>query len=109
RDMKSVPKEVKESHADELGRVRAELKELKQALGSQRARLEGLFAEDREWDHDEWRKLYGDHPLIGGMARGLIWRFDDDAALGEDAPASGTVQLWRPIDVSPEEVAEWRS
>jgi hypothetical protein len=109
RDMKSVPKEVKESHADELGRVRAELKELKQALGSQRARLEGLFAEDREWDHDEWRKLYRDHPLIGGMARRLIWRFDDDAALGEDAPASGTVRLWRPIDVSPEEVAEWRS
>jgi hypothetical protein len=109
RDVKSVPKSVKDSHGAEFRELRAEVKEIKKALGAQRARLEGLFAEDRTWPHEEWLSLYRDHPLVGAMARQLIWRFDDEAAFGEDAPKSGTVRLWRPIDVSPEEVAEWRS
>ena len=109
RDVKTVPKAVKESHGDEVAGLRAEVKEIKKALGSQRTRLEGLFAEERAWPHEEWLTLYRDHPLVGGLARQLIWRFDDEAALGEEARESETVRLWRPIDVSPEEVAEWRS
>jgi Domain of unknown function (DUF4132) len=109
RAVKSVPKQVRDDHVDELKRLRAELKELKKALGGQRARLEGLFAEEREWPYAEWLALYRDHPLVGGLARRLIWRFDDEAALGEDAPKSRSVRLWRPIDVPPDEVAEWRS
>lgn len=109
RDVKSVPKEVKEEHADELKALRAEVKEIKKALGGQRARVEGLFAEEREWPYDEWRSLYRDHPLVGGIARQLIWRFDGEAALGEEAPEAEALRLWRPIDVSPDEVAGWRS
>src|SRR5215211_4880837 len=109
RDVKTVPKAVKESRGDEVAGLRAEVKEIKKALATQRTRLEGLFAEERAWPHEEWLTLYRDHPLVGGLARQLIWRFDDEAALGEEARESETVRLWRPIDVSPEEVAEWRS
>ena len=109
REVKTVPKAAKDSHGDEVTALRAEVKEIRKALATQRARLEGLFAEERTWPRDEWLDLYRDHPLVGGMARQLIWRFDDEAALGEDGPESDTVRLWRPIDVSPEEVAKWRS
>lgn len=109
REVKTVPKAAKDSHGDEVTALRAEVKEIRKALAAQRARLEGLFAEERTWPRDEWLDLYRDHPLVGGMARQLIWRFDDEAALGEDGPESDTVRLWRPIDVSPEEVAKWRS
>ena len=109
RDVKSVPEQVREGHAEELKELRAELKEIKKTLAAQRVRLEELFAEDRSWTVDEWRAHYLDHPLVGAFAHRLIWRFDDDAALPNDAPAAETVRLWRPIDVKPEEVAEWRS
>jgi hypothetical protein len=109
RDVKSVPKEVKEQHEDELKALRSEVRELKKALATQRARLEGLFAAEREWPYDEWRSLYREHPLLGGSTRRLIWRFDGEAALGEESPKAEIVRLWRPIDASTEEVAAWRS
>jgi Domain of unknown function (DUF4132) len=109
RAVKSVPKEVKEQHPEELKGLRGEVKELKKALSAQRIRLEELFAQEREWPYDEWRSLYRDHPLVGDLARRLIWRFDGEAALGADAPKAETVTLWRPIDVPAEEVAAWRA
>jgi hypothetical protein len=109
RDVKSVPKEVKEGHGEELKELRAELKEIKKTLAAQRVRLEELFAEDRSWPVEEWRAHYLDHPLVGAFTRRLIWRFDDQAALPDDAPEAEAVRLWRPIEASPQEVAEWRS
>jgi len=116
---KSVPKSVKDEHSAELRSLRAEAKEIKNALAAERVRVEGLFAEERTWERDEWRRLYLDHPLSGAFARRLIWRFGDDAALpldggfvdadGSPIEPAGQIRLWHPIVADPDEVAAWRS
>ena len=116
---KTVPKAVKDGHAAELRTLRAEVKEIRKTLAAQRLRLESLFTEDRGWDADEWRSLYIDHPLVGALARKLIWRFGDTSALpfdgrfvtsdGTPVKPDGEVRPWHPIDATPDEVAAWRS
>jgi hypothetical protein len=116
--VKSIPKIVKEAHAEELRALRQEQKEIKKALAVERLRVESLLAEERTWELDEWRRLYLDHPLTGSFARRLIWRFDGEAALpvdgtfvradGSEAEPRGEVSLWHPLDAPSDEVARWR-
>ncbi len=122
--VKSTPAAVKRDHADDLKDMRATLKDLRQMLASQRDRLDSLFLQCKEWDYDVWRERYLDHPLVGTIARRLIWLFDDDSLLTaaawlRDDPAerahrpgrlvrvdgstytpasSARVTLWHPID-----------
>jgi hypothetical protein len=118
KPVKSVPKAVKDEHADDLRALRAEQKEIKKALAAERLRLESLLAEERTWELDEWRHLYLDHPLTGAFARRLIWRFDAKAALfrdggfinadGSPVEPKGEVSLWHPIRAEADEVGRWR-
>lgn len=75
--LKSVPAAVKRDHADELKDLKASLKDLKKMLPAQRDRLDGLFVADRSWSYAAWRERYLDHPLVGVLARRMIWVFDD--------------------------------
>jgi hypothetical protein len=114
RPLKSVPKDVREQHADELRALRAEAKETKQRLGVERLRVEALLAEERVWPVEEWRRYYRDHPLVGGIACTLLWRFRaadrTETRLGEEAPGwAGRVELWHPIHAEPDEVRRWRA
>jgi hypothetical protein len=110
---RSLPKRVREEHADELRALRAHAKEIKKRLAVERVRVESLFAEARRWPADDWRRHYRDHPLVGAIARPLIWRFVADGrsevTLGADAPDwADEVELWHPIGAEPEEVQSWR-
>ncbi len=84
-------------------------------------RLDNLYLEQRSWPFAAWRKRYLDHPLVGVLARRLIWIFDRQAGIfHEDRLVSvdGTpldqlkdetsVQLWHPIGASVEAVMAWR-
>ncbi len=118
KPVKSVPKVVKEEHAGELRELREEQREIKKALAVERLRVESLFAEERRWEFDEWRRLYLDHALTGTFARRLIWRFQGEAALpldgtfvradGSQVEPRGHVSLWHPLDAPTDEVAAWR-
>jgi Domain of unknown function (DUF4132) len=102
-EQKTTPAAVKE--APELREVKAAAKELRTALATERARLESLLADDPVWSLDEWHSAYREHPLVGVLARGLFWRFDDEIALGEGAPARASeVRLWHPALAAPDEV-----
>ena len=104
---KTTPAAVKE--AAELRDVKAAAKELRKALATERARLESLLAEDAVWSIDDWRSAYLEHPLVGVLARGLFWRFDDEVSLGKEAPARPSeVRLWHPALAAPEEVQALR-
>ncbi len=121
--LKSVPAGVKRDHADELKELRATAKDLQQMLPAQRDRIDSLFLEEKTWPYETWRQRYLDHPLVGTIARRLIWVFEDDEATTaamwlrddpNDPPhgpgrlvrvdgsayepaASASVSLWHPI------------
>ncbi len=72
---KSVPKRVREEFADELKELRATTKDLRSMLSAQQGRMEQLFLDERRWPLAAWRERYLDHPVVGTLARRLIWRF----------------------------------
>ncbi len=119
-----VPSAVKEQHAHELSALRAEVEEIKKTLITERLRVEALLAQDRTWTFDDWVRLYRDHPVLGRLVRGLLWRAGDGAewttgrllddgtltALdGAALPTGEGVRLWHPAQASVEEVRAWRS
>ncbi|HET9656309.1 MAG TPA: DUF4132 domain-containing protein [Kineosporiaceae bacterium] len=108
----------------DVNRVKRAVKELKDLLGAERRRVEGLLATDRSWDVDEWRRYYLDHPVTGRLSRRLIWTFEaGDTRLtgipagagtvrtttgGTPLPDAATVRLWHPATASTDEVCDWR-
>jgi hypothetical protein len=121
KQQKSVPAFVKTNHAEELKELTHAVKDIKKMLPAQRDRIENLYLEEKRWDYKTWRERYLEHPLVGTLARRLIWRFDEattaifldgklvdkdgnDLILYDDSQ----VQLWHPLYSSTREVLEWR-
>jgi hypothetical protein len=103
KEQAAAPKDV-----DTTG-AKAEIRELRKELGVQRARLERMLSEGPRWALDDWRVHYLGHPLVGVLARRLLWRFDGEPRLGTDAPRSAeAVELWHPIGAGENEVYELR-
>jgi hypothetical protein len=125
RAQKTVPIAVRNGHAEELANLRKTIKDITALLGAQKARIERLLESDRGIRLDLWRERYPEHPLIGQMARRLIWQFSDgerrvlgacldgriidarDRPLDWLSPAS-SVRLWHPRDCAPDIVLDWR-
>jgi hypothetical protein len=119
-----VPEAVKRDHADALAEVKAAQKELRDLLPAQRARLERQLREPRTWTVDEWRERYSEHPLVGTLARRLIWRAEHDGrahalvlrdgALADrrghevELPGDARIALWHPLGEDVETVRGWR-
>ncbi len=121
--LKSPPAAVKQGHADELKELKAAAKDIDRMLAAQSARLDLQFLARRTWTYAAWRERYLDHPLVGTLARRLLWTVDGAAygfADGElrgpaDEPVMAgldtdatTVELWHPSGRAAEEVAAWR-
>src|SRR5262249_22187195 len=71
--LKAVPARVKNEHKEELKELQQSLKDIRAMLPAQRDRLDGLFLLQKTWSIGEWRERYHDHPLVGTIARRLIW------------------------------------
>ncbi|MFF4292985.1 DUF4132 domain-containing protein [Streptomyces vinaceus] len=122
--VKSVPAAVRRDHPEELKELKAAVKDIDKMLGAQAERLDRQFLARRTWAYGKWRERYVDHPLVGTLARRLLWVVDGTAvgfADGElrtldDTPVTGAgavtgdaeVTLWHPIDREPAEAAAWR-
>lgn len=125
----SVPAAIKQANADDLKELKAAAKDIGAMLPAQRDRIDAMFLDNKSWAFAVWRERYLDHPLVGVVARRLIWRITDgkgdttraatwlDEAgslvdvTGEPAkidPESAIVRLWHPIDVPTDEVLTWR-
>jgi hypothetical protein len=121
----SVPAAVKAMFAGELKALKRTEKEIDKLLPAQRDRLEQLFRQERSWPLGEFRARFLDHPLVGALARRLIWHFTtgthagagiwhdgriiDERSraldwLGEEA----RVSLWHPLNATVEQVQAWR-
>jgi hypothetical protein len=121
----TVPAAVRAASPAGLAAVRRARKETLSLLAAQRDRLEELLLAGRSWDLATWRQRYLDQPLVGILARRLIWRFGEGSQarlaiapegrlvdVGGDsldglAPAL-PVQLWHPLESPAEEVLAWR-
>ncbi len=77
KEIKSVPAAVKEQFPDELKELRASVKDINKMLPVQRDRIDGLFLQRRSWPLAQWRQRYLDHPLVGTIARRMIWVFTE--------------------------------
>ena len=75
KPLKSVPAAVKQSHGEDLKELQAGAKDIQRMLPAQRERLDSLFLQQREWPFAVWRERYLDHPLVGVLARRLLWEF----------------------------------
>ncbi|MEU8431603.1 DUF4132 domain-containing protein [Streptomyces sp. NPDC029216] len=118
KEIKSVPAAVRRDHPDELKELKAAVKDIDKMLGAQTERLDRQFLARRTWSYAAWRDRYLDHPLVGTLARRLLWTVDGtpvgfaDGALRtltDDTVEHGTeVTLWHPVGREPAEVVAWR-
>ena len=125
KPLKSVPAAVKKDHADDVKELQGAVKDASKMLTAQRERIDGLFLARKRWPLDAWRARYLDHPLVGVIARRLIWHFETDGAAAQGIWLDGqlvdvrdqalggmsertTVELWHPIGHSIDEVTAWR-
>lgn len=121
---KAAPSDVRSGHKAELQELKRLHDDMSRMLLAQRERLERLLLTERTWPLATWRERYLDHPLVGPLARRLIWRFSEDNHVtdgcwldgqlvnAEDCPLvltkATTVSLWHPALHSPAEVLAWR-
>lgn len=122
----SVPQVVKKHHSDMQKELTEAVKDLRKMLPAQRSRLDNLFLAQKKWEFGVWREYYLDHPLVGTLARRLIWKFSQgDRAIsgiwwdGEIVDRDGQpvdwltpatqVELWHPLSVDPAIVLAWRA
>ncbi len=120
------PKEVGEAHAEELKEIAQTVKDIRKMVMAQRDRLDSLYLSPRKWPLAVWRERYLEHPIIGTLARRLIWKFSqgDRAESGiwyqgqivgrDDAPLRWlddhtNVELWHPISAATPVVLAWRN
>ncbi|MFE5811445.1 DUF4132 domain-containing protein [Streptomyces sp. NPDC056491] len=122
QQVKSVPAAVRRDRAEELKELKAAVKDIDKSLSAQAERLDGQFLARRRWAYGQWRERYLDHPLVGTLARRLIWTVDGTAVgfadgrlrtltgepLAPDAGQDATVELWHPVGREPAEVVAWR-
>lgn len=118
KPVKSVPATVRRDHAEELKDLKATVKDVDKMLTAQVERLDRQFLARRTWPHAAWRERYLDHPLVGTVARRLLWTVDGVACgfadgelrdlAGDPVETAGTVALWHPIGQETAEILAWR-
>ncbi|HEV2761920.1 MAG TPA: DUF4132 domain-containing protein, partial [Pyrinomonadaceae bacterium] len=121
----SVPKSVREEHAEGLKELTAAVKDIRKMLPAQRDRVESLYLERKRWPLQLWRERYLDHPLVGTLARRLVWKFTfgqhtasgiwhegrlvrQDGREVEGLCDETGVELWHPIEEPTADVLAWR-
>lgn len=100
---KSIPAAASREHGKEVKDLRAVAKDIQKMLPAQRDRIDSLFLERKSWPLSIWRERYLDHPLVGTLARRLIWVFRDGqtevaaawCAADPDGPPHGPGSLIR--------------
>lgn len=118
---RAVPAGVKRGFAAEVKALKAAEEEVASALSAQAARFDKALLDERVWTLGVWRERYGSHPVLGNLARRLLWTVNEVAALpvgdgfvnvsGQTLNSladEAEVKLWHPIHAAPEEVMRWR-
>ena len=122
---KSIPAAVRAKAPEQVKALKRSERDLKKLLPAHRDRLERLFLQQRTWSLADFRNRYLDHPVIGPLARRMIWSFAVNASRPagiwfrdclvdqEDKPIQGLtddtrVTIWHPHDAPTSQVLAWR-
>ena len=125
KPVKSAPAEVKQDHSSKLKEIKRTAADVQKMLVAQRLRIEQFLINERRIAYEHWRKQFLDHPLLGAIAKRLVWRFEtegnvahgawlDDVMVGwNNESMSGLgpgtmVQLWHPLQSEPQTILSWR-
>jgi hypothetical protein len=124
RLVKTPPQAVRREHAEQLKELKAATKDIEKMLTAQGDRLDRQFLGRRQWALADWRVQFLHHPVVGTLARRLIWRVNGTACCWTDGALrnlagvdlTGTlgadtgvlVELWHPIGEDPERIVAWR-
>src|SRR5262249_52105800 len=119
KTLKSLPETIKRDFAEPLKELKQAAKEIAPLRQAHRVRLERLLLTERAIPLQTWRSAYLDHPLIGDLARCLIWHFSSGATAiwhngvmvdwgGMEIAPAGPVRLWHPIHSDVQTVLSWR-
>ena len=128
---KSIPKAVKDNYAAPLQELKQAAKDIQKMLPAQRDRIESLYLQQKSWDFTTWKERYLNHPLVGTLARRLLWQFESSGESEALHHAVGIwldgqlvnlnsqpidrlndttkVRLWHPIFSTPATIEAWRS
>lgn len=119
--VKSPPAPLKRDEPELIAELKAAAKDIDKMLGAQAERLDKQFLSRRSWAYAAWRARYVDHPLVGTLARRLLWTVDGRACgwadgelrtlTGEALPPvadDAAVELWHPVGRDTAEVVAWR-
>jgi hypothetical protein len=126
KSQKSAPKAIKDHYPDDYQELRQATKDIQKMIPAQRDRIENLYLAQKQWPYRIWRERYNDHPLIGTLARRLIWKFSwgEQTEAGiwhngrlvsyNDTPIDwlndeAIVELWHTIHASTENILAWRN
>ena len=126
KHQKSVPSAVKNDSPAELKLLKKKIKEIDKLMPSIRHRVECLLQKERKWSIAEFRKRFLDHPLVGVIARKLIWNivsngtttqaiwYEDRIVDSSDSQctfnSNAEVSIWHPIDEDgADSVLQWRN
>jgi hypothetical protein len=122
---KSPPAALKREFAAGVKELAATKKDVESMLRTHAERIDSFFLRQKSWPLADWRSRYLEHPLVGTLARRLIWNFttagQTTAGLwrngsimdrsGQPVPLDAertTVSLWHPLDQPPDAVLGWR-
>jgi hypothetical protein len=120
KSTESPPAKLKSAHNQAIKDLKRVAGDISATLTTQRDRLDRLYLARRTWPLALWRQRYLGHPLLGHLARRLIWTIDGTPALfvdgapidvrGQPVPSTtaSRVALWHPIDSPTEHVLAWR-
>ncbi|MCK5917989.1 MAG: DUF4132 domain-containing protein [Cocleimonas sp.] len=125
KSQKSIPAVLKREAMDEVKELKLLLKDLNLATRAHSQRFEQSYLKKKPTDTlAHWRDDIISHPLLGFLARRLIWRIQDKKIITDiiytdkgfvdaqnnifNLPKDATVCLWHPIMSNADDVLAWR-
>jgi hypothetical protein len=127
RVRRTLPAAVRRDQADAWAEIKAETAALRATVGAQRARFEEAMVAGRAWRLAAWQEDIEHHPILGNLARRLVWRFGtpggqvrfafpETAGAWRDATGStvtpspdASLAVVHPVDLPDEERARWQT
>ena len=122
---KSVPVQVKESHASKYKKIKDIQKQIDQTTSAQRDRIDRMLRNDRNWSLENFNTYYLSHGLMSYLTNKIIWTIQwngkpistmrsdgkwitvDGEKIEPDK--NSTIKLWHPATQTVSEIKQWRN